>query len=324
MQAAGRQVTQFPLGGGATEPSGSPQDDEPDSSFPTMTVGQMNEIRRYAAETLAEKGSDAVLTADGTTFVRPDGFICPLDEVVADCRKQPPDQWRSVVTDIFTTFAEFAETVSDVDAMEWPELSERVRARIVSSAEVEQAGEDLSYAWPLAEGLYEVMCIDFPGVVSYMSTSQVGMHDVERLREAARRNTRAEPISGVTLLDDKGAAVHVLYGASSFVASKILDIEALVPDYIRDTSRGVLVGAPARNWLVVHPLETTDKLLASIEVMCQVCPHNYKEFPGRISPNLYFWKNGVLERISRDIPEAEQSYVEFSGALATAFAELAE
>jgi Tetratricopeptide repeat len=327
LQSAGRRYGRLPDEDDSVDPPGgaAPLDDgRPDSAFPDLTVGQLNDIRRYAAETLAAKGSDAVLTADGTAFVRPDGLVCPLHEVVISCRKQPPDQWRAVVTDMFTTFAEFAESVSDVDTMAWPELSERVRARIISSSEVEQADERLSYAWPLADGLYEVLCIDFPGVVSYMNTSQVAMHDVERLREAARRNTRAEPISGVTLLDDKGAAVHVLYGASSFVASKILDIEALVPDYIRDTSRGVVVGAPARNWLVIHPVETTDKLLASIEVMCQVCPHNYKEFAGQISPNLYFWKDGVLERISREVPDTGQSYVEFSGALAAAFAELAD
>jgi hypothetical protein len=52
--------------------------------------------------------------------------------------------------------------------------------------------------------------------------------------------------------ESSGAEVYMLHGKSSFVASKILDIDATAPTNIRDTSHGVVVGVPARNYLILH------------------------------------------------------------------------
>lgn len=315
LQAAGQRYARLP-------DEEVPGDGEPDAAFPDMTVGQMHDIRRYTAEALAERGFDATLTPDGAGFVRREGVGLPLEEIVAACRKQPPDQWRSVVGDFVAKFGGYARTASSVDTMEWAELSTRLRARVVSDADIERAGGKLSYAWPLADGLHEVLCIDFPDVVSFVTANQIAGHDIDRLREAARRNTIAEPIEGVHVAEDDGADVHMLYGVSSFVASKILDLQALVPEYIRDASHGVVLGAPARNHLFLHPVTTSKKMLASINLMSAVCPAFCNEYPGPINGNLYYWKDGVLQRISRDEPQTGQTYVEFSGAIGAALAEL--
>lgn len=282
----------------------------------------MNDIRRYAADALAENGIEAVLTPDGAAFARTDGLGCPLKEVVYSCTKQPPDRWRPFVNDMIAKFASFARSVPLVDTMEWSELSTRVRSRIEPSEAVQEVGDSLSYAWALADGLREVLCIDFPDTVCSMSSEQVAAHGAERLREIARRNTIAEPIEGVHVFEDDEADVQMLYGASSFIASKILDLQALVPDYIADTSHGVVLGVPARNYLILHPVTTSKKMLAAINLMSAVCPAFCKEYPGPINGNLYYWKDGVLQRISRDAPETGQVYVEFSGAIGAALAEL--
>ncbi|SPM36832.1 Mycobacterium rhizamassiliense ORFan [Mycobacterium rhizamassiliense] len=324
LQAAGQRYTQFPLGGGDSEP---PADiavsvDEPDTVFPNMTVSQVDDIRRYAAEALAEIGMEAALSADGTAFVAPDGAACWLEELVRPCSTRPSDQWRPVITDIMTKFAAFSTSLSTVGTMEWPELSTRVRARVVPGIDVEQAQGALSYAWPLADGLYEVLCLDFPDVISYLTTSQLQTHDIDRLREAARRNTAAEPIEGAEAVEGDGVDVQWLHGASSFVASKILDLQALIPEYIPDASHGVVLGVPNRNHLFLHAVSTSKKMLASINTMSTVCPAFCKEYPGPINGDLYFWKDGVLQRISRQAPDTGQYYVEFSGAIGTTLAEL--
>ncbi|MEE6177938.1 tetratricopeptide repeat protein [Mycobacterium sp. 050134] len=259
---------------------------EPDATFPAMTVGQLNTIRDHAARALAENGVEAALTADGTAFVRPDGMGFPLSEVAAQCADKPPEQWGSVVAEIVRKFQGFAKSASAVESMGWAELATRLRSRVVSSAEVAEAGDSLSYAWPLAAGLHEVLCLDFPDVVTYLNTGQVRAHDIDRLREVARRNTIGEPLEGVQRLNDEGADVLLLYGKSSFVASKVLDPTALAPHYIGDTSRGVVVGVPARNYLLVHPVTTAAKLLASLNVMSGACPLLRNQYPGPISAGL--------------------------------------
>jgi hypothetical protein len=203
-------------------------------------------------------------------------------------------------------------------------VATRVRSRVVSSAQVDESKSMLSYAWPLAEGLYEVLCLDFPDVVRFMNSSQVAAHDVEQLRKVARRNTVAEPIDDVDLQESSGAEVHVLYGKSSFIASKIVDIEALVPTYIRGTPYGVIVGIPARNVLILHPVETHAKLFASLNVMSQLCPLLNQNYPGPVSADMYFWKDAKLQRISRIDPDTGNVLVDVSGGLAAALEELDE
>jgi Tetratricopeptide repeat len=325
LQAVGGRYAQVRNEGDRDDPSAAPaaaDESQPDSAFPHMTVGQMNDIRRYAVDALAEIGMQAALSTDGTVFVAPDGPACPLEELVRPCSTQPPDQWRSAITDIIGKFAAFAESASTVDTMEWPELSTRVRARVVPGIDVEQAEGALSYAWPVADGLYEVLCLDFPDVVSYLTASQLAAHDIDRLREVGRHNTSAEPIEGVEAVEDDGGDVQWLYGASSFVASKILDLQALIPEYIPDASHGVVLGVPNRNNLFLHAVTTSKKMLAAINLMSTVCPAFCKEYPGPINGNLYFWKDGALQRISRDSPQTGQVYVEFSGAVGEALAEL--
>ncbi|BAX92630.1 hypothetical protein MSG_02486 [Mycobacterium shigaense] len=193
---------------------------------------------------------------------------------------------------------------------------------MVSDTDIEQADGALSYAWPLADGLFEVLCLDYPDVVRFVTTSRLAGQDIDRMRETARRNTAAEPIQGVEAVEDDGGDVQWLYGASSFVASKILDLQALVGQYIPEPSHGVVIGVPNRNHLFLHAVTTSKRMLAAINLMSSVCPAFCKEYPGPINGNLYYWKDGVLQRISREAPETGQVYVEFSGAIGTALAEL--
>jgi hypothetical protein len=211
-------------------------------------------------------------------------------------------------------------------------VATRVRSRVVSSGQVGASGGMLSYAWPLADGLFEALCLDFPDVVKYVTGSQLAALDVDRLRETARRNTIAEPIEGVQVHESSGAHVHMLYGESSFIASKVLDLEALVPTYICDASHGVIVGVPApmpktmnriaRNYLIFHPVESAGKLVAAMNAMAQICPSFSADYPGSITGDMYFWKDGELQCISRVEAETGNICVDVSGALAETLAAL--
>jgi len=324
LAAGKRYESRFQAQPAQTEEANRQSDNELDEAYPGMTVAEMNDIRRYAVEALAQDGIDVVVNADGTALQRSDGYSYGLDNLVASCRNNPAEEWRGVVTKHFTQLAAATKSLAAADEMDWPELARRVRSRVVSSAQVEETSGMLSYAWPLAEGLYEVLCIDFPDVVKFMNSSQVAAYDVQRLRETARRNTIGEPIEGVEVQEAAGAEVHVLHGASSFVASKVLDIEALVPTYLRDTSHGVVVGVPSRNFLVLHQVETAGKLFAAINAMSGICPGLSQRYPGPVTADMYFWKNGKMQCISRVEAGTGNICVDVSGELAATLGELAE
>jgi hypothetical protein len=298
------------------------QDARPDAAFPAMTVGQMAIIRRLVLRALAERGVEATFNDDGTAITRADGHAYGLDNLVATCGNTPSRDWNDVVANHFAAMLS-AEDQPGVEELAWPELSRRVRSRVLSVAQADDTpGDMLSYAWPLAEGLVEVLCVDYPEVVKYLNGDQVSRHDAEELRRVARHNTNAEPIDEVSVQEAHDAQYRILAGQSVFVGSKILDVAALVPGYVGDPSHGVIVGAPSRNYLMIHEMMDAKSAVAALNAMAPACLTLAERNPGPISGDLYFWKDGQLQRISRIEPTTQTISVEVRGALAQALEEL--
>lgn len=294
---------------------------ESDHEYPAMTVDQVAEIRRLALNALGELGIEAVPGADGTTLVCADGETYGLDNLVIGCAKIPAEQWSATVIQHFTAMVR-ARSHPKVDQMDWPELECRLRSRVLSRQQIDHGGSVLRYAWPVAPGLGEVLCVDFPDTVAYVSGADVARHGVHRLWQVARSNTAAEPIDVVHDRTVDGGQYQVLAGESVFVGSRIADLQALVPRYLPEPSRGVVVGAPARNFLLVHQVDTASALLAAIDTMAAECGKLYANNPGPMSPDLYFWKHQRLQRIARVDVAKESIAVDVAGTLQDTLIEL--
>lgn len=298
------------------------QDARPDPAFGAMTVGQMAIIRRLVLRALAERGVQATFNDDGTAVSRPDGHTYGLDNLVAVCGNTASREWSDVVADHFAAMLN-AEEQPDVEELAWPDLEQRIRSRVVSVEQVDDSpGDMLSYAWPVAEGLREVLCVDYPEVVKYLNSAQVSRYDADELRRAGRANTNGEPVDTVSVQQAHEAQYRILAGESVFVGSKILDIGALAPGYIGDLSRGVIVGAPSRNYLMIHEVVDAKCAIAVLNAMAPACLTLCERNPGPISGDLYFWKDGQLQRISRIEPDTHAISVEILGALAQTLDEL--
>jgi hypothetical protein len=298
------------------------QDARPDVAFPAMTVGQMAIIRRLVLRALAERGVEASFNDDGTAVTRADGYLYGLDNLVATCGNTPSREWNDVVADHFAAMLS-VQGQPTVDELAPSELSRRIRSRVLSVAQVEDSpGGMLSYAWPVADGLCEVLCVDYPEVVKYLNGEQVARHDADELRRAGRRNTNAEPIDDVSVQEAQDAQYRILAGESVFIGSKILDIGALAPGHLGDASHGVIVGAPSRNFLLIHEVVDAKGAVAALNAMAPAAVALCERNPGPIRGDLYFWKAGQLQRISRIEPDTQTISVEVRGALAETLDEL--
>lgn len=268
-----------------------------DDAYPAMTADEMAHIRRLTLQVLAARRVEAVFEPDGATVKCSDGSSYGLDNLVRSCRNAGQQDWPALVDKHFADMLA-ARDRPRVEDMDFSEVLERVRARVLSTEQVESSpGGMLSYGWPVADGLTEVLCIDYPDVVAYLNADQVSARDAGRLREAGRRNTVAEPIDEVIRRSDDDAEFSILAGESVFVGSKILDVGALVPDHLPVTPHGVIVGAPSRNLLMVHPIHAAGPVLAAVNAMAHLCQTLSAGNPGPISGDLYHW-NGDLQRIT--------------------------
>lgn len=278
--------------------------DERDTAYPTMTMDEMAYLRRLTLQALAARGVEAVFTADGTTAKCSNGSSYGLDNLTRTCRNAVHEDWPALVDKHFADMLA-ARDRPGVEDMDTSELLARVRARVLSTDQVESApGGMLSYGWPIADGLTEVLCVDHPDVVAYLNAGQIATRDAGALREAGRRNTGAEPIDQVIPRETDGAEFLILAGESVFVGSKILDVGALVPAYLPVAPNGVIVGAPSRNLLIAHHVQTATSTIAAVNAMARLCQTLSSGNPGPISPDLYYW-NGALQRVTSVNPQTQ-------------------
>jgi len=154
-----------------------------------------------------------------------------------------PEGFRlNLSTGLQMVLANLTEQAKRVDRAEWPtlvatyvaraqsqptppehlsadELRTQVRTRLVPDTRDEWDGTS-TYARPFAPGIVQVLCVDYPQMVTTVSDKTLDKLalPLNELWQYGQANTDAEPIDEQDKLDDH---VSLLAGGSFFVASKV-------------------------------------------------------------------------------------------------------
>lgn len=124
------------------------------------------------------------------------------------------------------------------------------------------------------------------------------------------------------MFGDGDGVFHLVYGDSPFVASKLIGLDSLAPKFLPPAPLGYLVGAPSRHYLAAHPLHHKTVFIKVIEQMGAYCRHGAKNHEGPVTGELYHWRNGNLQRITRTDEETRQTVIDVEGPFAAAWSEL--
>lgn len=156
----------------------------------------------------------------------------------------------------------------------------------------------------VADDLCAVLCFDLPSNVVTVNAESLERwactaDDVWYQALANLRRTEHHEVEDV---DVGGATLRAMTGDSFFVASNLL----LLGDFVDDPPAwGVLAAVPNRHTLVFHPIRDASALRA-IDAMVVMASGMCAEGPGSISPNLFWWRDGVLRTLPTH--EAEDHY----------------
>jgi len=174
-----------------------------------------------------------------------------------------------------------------------------VRPQLWAMAEFEALGADL-VAREVADDLAVVLSLDLPAAVQVVPPDDVartGLTEDDLWERALARLDDGEPIER-TLLDGN-ERVEVLISDSHFLASRLLALEELVG---RLPAHGALVAVPHRHMLLVHAIRD-ESVLDAAHLMAPFTVERFEEGPGSLSPHLYWWHGGDLERLVVDDDE---------------------
>ena len=150
------------------------------------------------------------------------------------------------------------------------------------------------FTWDIAEGLIGCLVYDLPNTTRSVSVddAQVWGRSRDELIRLAISNATADKVVEENVDVTEGCSLRVL-GGGFFTSSNALNLETRVP---LEHPWGALVCVPNRHTVVYHPI-TSIKVVAAVNTMLLLAQKMFVDGPGSITPELYWWRAGKLERL---------------------------
>lgn len=214
-----------------------------------------------------------------------------VHNMAANLGKIDREQWPDYVA---WHFGNLVDKVPPQLPTSYEEVRKRLRVRLASTAFVEQLPFS-EIARPVAEDLHEVLMVSIDGAAVSVPPDRLEAWEepLDRLWHDARENTLwDEPRERRLALRPTGERFVWIRG-SWWAASLLLDLGRYLSP---DNRHGAVAMVPVRDALLFH--EITDVGVAhSLAGMMEMGLIFHMEGPDSISPHVYWWRDGEIQRV---------------------------
>lgn len=252
-----------------------------------------------AQRTLAERGVET--TVDGhpddpvhTRLLGADGQVYLLANLAVQVRGENEERRTAIVGAHFDRMLQ-AHREPAPEELDADELRDRVRLRLLAEDAADPT--DLTYARPFAPGLVLGLCVDYPTMVSTLSTGSLPKLALgtDELWAMGRFNSDAEPVDANAEI---APGVLLVEGESLFTATKAVNLPAL----FGAAPFGTVFAVPHRHLVLAVPLRDADSVPAIqtlAGLLVRVLGDREAGLPGGLlSPHLMFSRHGQVSQVS--------------------------
>lgn len=217
-----------------------------------------------------------------------------LANVSQQCAANDPADWSRIIATHFTSL--FAMHGRDLDALaaDYDQVRPILRIRLMPDESTGGVQIPETVARPIAQGVQAVLVFDFPD--STASVHAKHLHgwpvDIDAAFDQALANLDQEPSPISDDVEVEATSVRVWYGDSFYVATRVLRLEGRLPPGTTDA----LVAVPNRHTLIVHPI-VDGGAVPAMQAIYRLAVQLYRDGPGSISDQPYWWHEGALEVI---------------------------
>jgi hypothetical protein len=255
---------------------------------------------------------------DGVVLIPTEGDDRPaeygLSNLSQQCAAGDRDDWSRIIATHFTSVFSIRGRDLDALAADYEQVRPILQIRLMPDASMGGVDVPGSVVRPIAPGIHAVLVYDFPDSTASVHDEHLGAWpvDVDEAFDQGLRNLDQEP---APLSDDMEVepetSVRVWYGDSFYVATRLLRLADLLPPGTTDA----LVAVPNRHTLLVHPI-VDGGALAAMQPIYRLAMQLFREGPGSISDQSYWWHEGRLEQIPHHTKGRDVTVVPPDGLLA--------
>jgi hypothetical protein len=257
---------------------------------------QADEYREFEAAVVAdfERRNETVRIADDGAFVGDAEHerVYGLFNLAQLCHRLERSHWPGAIREHFENIAQAESASERIKDFAYARDLLRIRVYRLSDAPPEAAANWIHRA--LSPELVAVLAADLPTTVSTISKEIAEPWNVpiDELFAIATEHMAGEmpsyerdsvPLAG-------GAKLETLAGDTFFVASQVVRFA----DFAGAPANGALVSIPNRHLLIWHPIETAAATIQAIQTLIPTAANAYREGPGSLTPDLYWWHRGAL------------------------------
>ncbi|SIO15684.1 hypothetical protein [Agromyces cerinus] len=252
-------------------------------------------IQKHAIRAFRAAGVDGPVVPDpgdalNTSIRSTAGAEYGLANLTLTCLSLPRWRWRRQIRNHVASIVAGTADQQPFDLTD-PEIRVGLRSRLMPENGLPW---NLDYARRIAPGLLEVLCVDLPATVGFVSDESIAGHDAEALFALGRSQLQFERIDA---REEIAPGLTALVGESFFVASRVLDPRFMAAE-LEGAPRGVAFFAPGRSELFIAPIsgaESVEPITALARLASRLDPASR---PGSLSGALYFTDGTQFQRIS--------------------------
>ena len=265
-----------------------------------------SELVRLVDEAFARRSLPATWRADegGVELVHPERGTITFGLVnLAQMMHQLPQpaEWRRMVGHHVRVFLAAADDTSPPEPSEFAGIKDQLRIRLYPTSAVDPSVPIVGM--PVMPGVVAALARDLPDSVVTVPKDDArawGLEDRDLLA-LALHNTVQEDCGSETVTLDDGVKVIAWSGQSFFVASRVLALERWL-----DVKAGALVVIPNRHLAIFHPI-VDDHAIQAMDDLWAMAQQPFREGPGSITPDLFWWTPGRFMKIPVTVDEAQES-----------------
>lgn len=299
-----------------------PRLDIRDPAFPQWSAADGAAFRDLVAAALAERGHRVAVDGDTVRWPASAAGRNPalaaatanLQDLARRCAADPrgPAGWPDLVAAQLGSPGASTQAPDLPDGPSPEEFYSALRLRLVAEDSVDAAdGFDTGEAF--AAGVRAVFVLDLPHGVARVPDTLLDRHGGARaLRATALHNTltREHPDACISIRADPADDLPLgsflqLSGRSQYVASLALDLIGCARAVgVEPGPDGLFFALPSRNLLLIHAIRDA-ACEDSMNALALRAIRAYQQAPGPITPNAFWWHDGLIEVVSRYADEEQ-------------------